>query len=197
MGSKKLIEAILKQIYSQDRCRVEFMQQTQRACNLFWALPENEKTTQKLTELLLLPPKQHSTLQKMIRYPIQTGLVLVASTQFAAFVLLSYFGTKEFVTNHWTFSESASTFAGSLAGIGNAIPSAGFLYMVITLLSSMLLDDTWGLPSASSGRGTFFNLFSGFAATQGMKLTLDYLQVEGAVVPMLQTIANASSDSFF
>lgn len=57
VGSKKLIEAILTQIYSQDCCRVEFMQQTQRACNLFWALPENEKTTQKLTELLLLPPK--------------------------------------------------------------------------------------------------------------------------------------------
>lgn len=84
----------------------------------------------------------------MIRYPIQTGLVLVASTQFAAFVLLSYFGTKEFVTNHWAFSESASTFVASLAGIGNAISSAGFLYIGITLLSSILLDDKWGLPSA-------------------------------------------------
>lgn len=191
VGSKKLIEALLTQIYSQDRRRVQCMQQIQRACNLFWALPEDEKTTRKLTELLLLPPKQPSTLQKMIRYPIQTGLVFVAATQFAAFVLLSYFGTKEFVVKHWAFSESASRFAGSLAGIGNAIPSAGFLYIGVTLLSSILLDDKWSLPSASMGAALFFALFSGFAATQGMKLTLNYLQVEGAVVPMLQMMANA------
>lgn len=50
-----------------------------------------------------------------------------------------------------------------------------------------------GFTFGLNGRGIFFTLFSGFAATQGMKLTLDYFQVEGAVVPMLQTIANASA----
>jgi hypothetical protein len=193
VGSKKLIEAILTQIYSQDRHRVQAMQQIQGACNLFLDLPDNKKTDQKLTELLLTSPKQRSTLQKIIRYPIQTGLVLVASTQWAAFVLLSYFGTKEFVANNWAFSESASTFAGSLAGIGNAIPSAGFLYMGITLLSSILLDDKWSFPSPAMGSVLFLALFSGFAATQGMKLTLDYLHVEDAMVPMFQMIANASA----
>ncbi len=125
---------------------------------------------------------------KLTYYSLHTSIGVLSLPQFAAYVLISYFGTKNLAKNAWHTDETTSVILGSVAAIGNGIPGAGFSIKGVNSISKKLMS--LEKPSLLAIFFVLPALFSGFTTHKAMSDSLKEIGYSGPIVEILNWASN-------
>jgi hypothetical protein len=182
VGTLELIQNVSALIKNNnlDAQKKELIEKLSIAIENLTQLPAEKQTAAQLNHILNPP--------KLTYYSLNLGIGALSLPQFAAYVLISYFGMKNLAENAWNLDKTTSIILGSIAAVGNGIPGAGFTIKGVNSVSNKLMS--LEKPSLLAAFFLLPALFSGFTTHKAMADSLKELESSGSTVELLNWLSN-------
>lgn len=189
VGTLELIQNVssLAEKNNPDTQKKELIEKISQAIESFSQLPVEKQTAARLNNILKPP--------KLTYYSLNAGIGMLSIPQFAAYVLISYFGMKNLAENAWNIDKTASMILGSIAAVSNSIPGAGFTIKGVNSISKKLTS--LEKPSLLAAFFVLPALFSGFSTHKAMADSLEEMGYSGVIVEILNGESNFGAVFFF